>query len=80
MHHSEVQGLFFYFKVMAHMKCFILMIYRKHIKTGPCRISAMQFANLERVISWAVHGQEFQFCQLADSQTNGQLAGKFQTS
>ena len=44
-----------------------------------------RFANLVipqadhgRVIPQADHGREF--CQLADSQTNGQLAVKFQTS
>ena len=32
---------------MTHMEFFILMIYRKHNKTGSCRIPVMQFSNLD---------------------------------
>ena len=63
---------------MTQMKCFILMIDRKHNKTGPCGIPAMQFANLEKSNFTGGSWSRISICQLADSQTNGQLAGKFQ--
>ena len=34
--------------LMTHMEFVVLMIYRKHNKTGSCRISAMQLTNLDK--------------------------------
>ena len=60
-----------------NMDFFIVMIYRKH-NTGPVEYlpCSVQIYGVDKSNCMTDHGQESQFCPLADSQTNGQPAGK----